>query len=526
MVKGALVQLDCNKVFCHDAGMSKYEVVVGIEVHLQLKTATGMFCACRNQDSTTPNLNICPICTGQPGTLPVLNQKAVELAGILSIALEAEILEESVFARKNYFYPDLPKGYQISQYELPFSKDGKIEIETRALHKKVIRIERLQLEEDSAKMIHAADGSSLVDFNRAGAPLVEIVSRPDIRSAEEAKLYVQQLQSIARFCGVSDADMEKGQMRCDVNVSVRPEGDSKLYTKIEVKNINSVRGVERAINFEHNRQASLWEAGTPPTKSETRGWNDASGETVAQRTKEGAADYRYFNEPDIPPLRITPEQVAHWRSEVPELPAIRQQRLMDEYELSKHDAGVLVGDARVAEFFEQTMSELRAWLNSIESTEGNEEEIWKTNRLKLVRGAFGWITGDLFKLLNQRGMTFADLKITEENFAEMLILLFDKKLNRTAAAQVLEIMLEKQHMPNGSDPSMIMQNLGVQQEHDTGALSAAVEMVLNENPKVVADVKGGKAQAVMFLVGKVMKATKGSANPEMVAELIREKLGV
>ncbi|MEK7539928.1 MAG: Asp-tRNA(Asn)/Glu-tRNA(Gln) amidotransferase subunit GatB [Patescibacteria group bacterium] len=506
--------------------MSKYEVVVGIEVHLQLKTASKMYCACRNEDNATPNVNICPICTGQPGTLPVLNQKAVELVGILSIALEAEILQESVFARKNYFYPDLPKGYQISQYELPFSKDGKAEIETRALHKKVIRIERLQLEEDSAKMMHAVDGSSLVDFNRAGAPLVEIVSLTDIRSAEEAKLYVLQLQSIARFCGVSDADMEKGQMRCDVNVSIRPVGDTKLYTKIEVKNLNSVRAVERTIEFELNRQASLWEAGTPPTKSETRGWNDASGETVAQRTKEGAADYRYFNEPDIPPLRITPEQVAHWRAEVPELPAVRQQRLMSEYELSKHDAGVLVGDARIAEFFETTMSELRAWLNSIESTEGNEEEIWKVNRLKLVRGAFGWITGDLFKLLNRQGKTLADLKITPENFAELLILVFDKKLNRTAAAQVLEMMLEKQHVPNGSDPSMIMQNLGVEQQHDTGALSAAVDTVLNEHPSVAADVRGGKDQAVMFLVGKVMKLTKGSANPEKVAELIRDRIGL
>lgn len=375
-------------------------------------------------------------------------------------------------------------------------------------------------------MVHAEDGSSLVDFNRAGAPLVEIVSQADIRSAEEAKLYVQQLQSIARFCKVSDADMEKGQMRCDVNVSVRPVGDSKLYTKIEIKNINSIRAVERAIQFELNRQSSLWEAGTPPHVSETRGWNDALGETVAQRSKGGAADYRYFAEPDIPPLQITPEQVARWRAEVPELPAVRQARLMDEYELSKHDAGVLVGDARVAEFFEQTMSELRAWLNSLESTEGNEEEIWKKNRLKLVRGAFGWITGDLFKLLSKRGMTFSDLKITEENFAELLILVFDKKLNRTAAAQVLEIMLEKQHQPNGSDPSMIMQSLGVEQQHDTAALSTAVEAVLNEHPKVVTDVKGGKTQAVMFLVGKVMKLTKGSANPETVAELIKGKLGV
>lgn len=355
---------------------------------------------------------------------------------------------------------------------------------------------------------------------------MELVTEPDIESGKEAKKFCEELQLILRYLDVSNADMEKGQMRCDVNVSIRPVGDTKLYTKIEIKNLNSVRAIERAIEFELNRQALLWEAGTPPTKSETRGWNDASGETVAQRTKEGAADYRYFNEPDIPPLRVTPEQVAHWRSEVPELPAVRQQRLMGEYELSKHDAGVLVGDARIAEFFETTMSELRAWLNSIESTEGNEEEIWKANHLKLVRSAFGWITGDLFKLLNRQGKTFADLKITAENFAELLMLVFDKKLNRTAAAKVLEIMLEKQHVPNGSDPSMIMQNLGVEQQHDTGALSAAVESVLAEHPKVVADVKGGKAQAIMFLVGKVMKLTKGSANPEKVAELIRERIGV
>jgi aspartyl-tRNA(Asn)/glutamyl-tRNA(Gln) amidotransferase subunit B len=380
------------------------------------------------------------------------------------------------------------------------------------------------LEEDTAKSTHQADGSTLVDFNRSGAPLVEIVSRPDMRTGEDAKLFLQQIQALARAVHASDADLEKGQMRCDVNISIRPEGDSKLYTKIEVKNINSMRSVERAIQFEINRQSSLWEAGTPPAQLETRGWNDAKGETVAQRVKEQAADYRYFAEPDIPPLTVTPEQITHWQAQIPELPADRIDRFVQEYELSKHDAGVLVSDYRVADFYEEVISEMRAWLNSIESAEGDAEEVWNTNRRKLVRTTFGWITGDLFKAMNERGWTFEQMHITAENFAEFLVLMVEGKLNRTAAAQVLNTMLDKQDVPNGSDPSMIMQSLGVEQQNDTHTLSLEVDEVILANPEVVADIKKGKRNKLMFLVGQIMKKTKGTANPETITEMLNERL--
>lgn len=504
--------------------MATYEPVIGIEVHLQLKTASKMYCSCKNQDNPEPNRNICPICMGHPGTLPVVNSKAVELIGKLSLAVQAEIRQESVFARKNYFYPDLPKGYQISQYELPFALQGKIDIETKDLQKKTIHIERLHLEEDAAKMIHTPSGSSLVDFNRAGAPLVEVVSQAEIGSAEEARLYLEQLQAIARVVGASDADMEKGQMRCDVNISVRPHGDSTLYTKVEIKNLNSIRAAEQAIVFETQRQSALWEAGHPQEKIETRGWNDQLGETVHQRYKEQEADYRYFAEPDIPPLRVTEQQVIKWRAEVPELPAQRQVRFMEEYELSKHDAGVLVGGQRVADFFEATVSELRAWVNSLESTQGSEDEIWTVNRKKLVRLTFGWLTSDLFKLLNERGLRFQDVRITEENFAELLSLVFEHKVNRTAAAQVLAEMLRQQDVPNGSDPSPIIERLGLQQENNVTTLGQAVDAVIASQPQAVADVKSGKQKAMMMLIGQVMKQTKGTANPETVAELLKQKL--
>lgn len=500
-----------------------YEVIIGLEVHLQLKTKTGMFCGCKNEDSPIPNSNICPICTGQPGTLPVPNRQAIELAGILSLALEATIQAESVFARKNYFYPDLPKAYQITQYELPFAIGGSIEIETTDLRKKIIHLERLHLEEDAAKSIHLKDGSTAVDFNRAGVPLVEIVSKADLRSGEEAQLYVQAIQSIARACQASDADMEKGQMRCDVNISLRPEGETVLRPKTEIKNINSIRAVERSILFEVQRQTALWEAGTPPSVQETRGWDDAASATVSQRTKEQAADYRYFVDPDIPPLRITPEQIELWRERIPELPHMKRTRFMDEYGMSKHDAGVLVGDVRIAGFFEEVISELRAWLNSLDSTEGSDDEVWVANGQKLVRLTFGWITGDLFKLLHEQGLDFSAVHITAENFAELLALLYQNKMNRTAAAQVLARMLEKQDVPNGSDPSIIMQDMGLEQQSDTKTLEKMVDAVIASNPDVAQDVRGGRKNALMFLVGKVMKESKGTANPQMITDILRQR---
>ncbi len=499
----------------------QYEVVIGLEIHIRLDTKSKMFCGTENQDSDEPNVFTCPICLGHPGTLPQVNQEAIRLGTIFALALNCEIPLFTKFDRKNYFYPDLPKGYQISQYDEPLAVHGYIDILPDDMHSKRVRIERVHLEEDAAKLKHSPDGESLVDFNRAGTPLVELVTKPDIRSPQEARVFVQELQQVARYVRASQADMEKGHLRCDANISLRKFGDSALYPKTEIKNMNSTRSIERALQYEIERQTELWEKNEAPEQTTTRGWDDKRGITVAQRTKEGEADYRYFPEPDIPPIIRTQEELDQLRNQVPELPYERRNRFTEEYELSYNDAKVLTADPRVGEFFEDVISELRGWLNSLDDTVGSDQEIWKKYRKKIGRLTTSWITSELFGLLKESGKDFSEIQFTRENFAELLTLVYEKKVNSSAAQKILRIMFK-----SGGDPSIIMEEHDLTQISDEAETEKIVDAIIADNSEVVQDYQNGKDKALMYLVGQVMKQTKGKINPEAATQLLKEKLDV
>lgn len=483
----------------------KYETVIGLEIHIQLKTKSKMFCGSDNRDTLDSNVCVCPICTGHPGVLPVINQQALHYAVLMAKALNCQVLPEIKFDRKNYFYPDLPKGYQISQYDLPLARNGWLEIENEK-----IRINRVHLEEDAAKNIHTNDGT-LVDFNRAGTPLLEIVTESDIHSPGQAKVFLQELQKIARYLDISEADMEKGHLRCDANISLRPMGDEALYCKTEIKNLNSFRSVERALAYEIERQTDLWQRNQAPEEQSTRGWNEK--ETIPQRTKEESADYRYFPEPDLPPLNLQEIYV-----ELPELPQAKAKRFQEEYALNIREAGLLTESVAVADFFEETISELRSWLESLDP-DAPAEEIWQKSGKKLVRLVFGYLTSDIFKLCRAEKVEFKDIKITPENLAEFITLIYQNKINRQAAQKILALMFTK-----GSDPSQIMEGQQFAQISDTAILEKAVEEAINTNPQAIQEYKAGKQNAIMFLVGQVMKTTQGKANPQVVLELLKKKL--
>lgn len=496
----------------------KYEAIIGLEIHIQMKTKSKMFCGCDNKDTEEPNINVCEICMGHPGTLPVVNQQAIDWGLKMALALNCTINQEMKFDRKHYYYPDLPKGYQISQFDQPLAEKGHLDIVIDHMQKRKIGITRLHLEEDAAKNTHAKDGT-LVDFNRAGTPLMEIVSEPEIRSALEAKIYLQELHKIARYLNVSDADMEKGHFRCDANISLRPNDDTALYPKTEIKNLNSFKAVEKAIAFEIERQQKLWNKHKAPETLETRGWDDKKGETISQRDKEDSADYRYFPEPDLPPVIITEEQVKTVQRRLPEMPLARKLRFREEYELSHHDAEMLVADPTIGEYYENTISELKAWLFSLDETEGTDAEIWKKNRKKMSRLVNSWLTTEIFKLMNAAGDKFADLKITPENLAEFVTMLYQNKINSSAAQVILEEMYKK-----GADPSQVMDEKNLEQEQDEGKIEDYCDQAINKFPKIVDDYKAGKEKAIMFLVGQVMKESKGKANPQLVTDILRDKL--
>jgi len=497
----------------------KYDIVIGLEIHLRLKTKSKMFCSSANTDSDVPNEHVCPICLGHPGSLPQVNEEAIRLGSILSYAINSEVQEFCKFDRKHYFYPDLPKGYQISQFDQPLALNGYLDIMADDIHTVRIGIERLHLEEDAAKLKHSADGATLVDFNRAGAPLAELVTKPDIKTAAQAKAFAQEIQQIARYVGASEAEMSKGHMRCDANISLRPIGEVALFPKTEVKNMNSFRSIERAIEYEIDRQTKLWDEGKAPEETTTRGWDDKRGITVEQRSKEGAADYRYFPEPDIPPIVRTPEQLQVLSHAVPELPEQRRNRFRDEYVLSYHDAKTLTTDPRVGELFERTISELRAWLNSLDDVSGSDEEIWKQYGKKIGRMTNSWITSELFGLLKESGKDFDEIAFTAENFAELLMLVYEKRINSSAGQKILRYMFE-----HGGDPSVIMQEQDLEQMSDTGEVDSIVDKIIASNEESVADYKGGKEKALMYLVGQLMKETKGKIDPEMAMELLKQKL--
>ncbi|MFH2063323.1 MAG: Asp-tRNA(Asn)/Glu-tRNA(Gln) amidotransferase subunit GatB [bacterium] len=503
------------------------EPVIGLEIHVQLKTESKMFCSCPNRgDCETPNVDICPTCTGQPGTLPNINARAVEMGMLISYALGGEVAGLSKFDRKNYFYPDLPKGYQISQFDLPVSQRGQLRVtlnEGREDEREItVGITRLHLEEDAAKLLHTDGGTTLVDFNRAGTPLAEIVTEPDMRTPEEAKAFLQELRLIMRYLNVSDADMEKGQLRCDANVSLREMPDdpknetypATLNPKTEIKNLNSFRSVERALAYEIERQTRLWLDGQAPSVQSTRGWDDARGVTVEQRSKEDSSDYRYFPEPDLPPLNLTESRDAA-RRRLPELPEARRRRFVEEYGLVRADARTFCDQPELADFAERVFSELTAWSSSTAAAGG--QPLSPERAAKLVSG---WLLTKLNGVMSAHKLDLTTAKIDPENMAELLTMVHNEQVTGPNALLILESMAM-----TGADPSQIMEEQGLGQMNDQGELLQAVRQAIVDSPNAVADWRSGKKTAVQYLVGQVMKATRGKAPPEEARRILEEELG-
>ncbi|MEK7614990.1 MAG: Asp-tRNA(Asn)/Glu-tRNA(Gln) amidotransferase subunit GatB [Patescibacteria group bacterium] len=490
-----------------------YQPIIGLEIHVQLKTKTKMFCSCSaHETSAEPNTNVCPVCLANPGVLPVPNEQAIRFGVLMGLALNCTIAPHSKFDRKNYFYPDLPKAYQISQYDQPIAVNGFLEV-----GEKRFGITRAHLEEDAAKSFHGSEGKTYVDYNRGGTPLIEIVTEPDFRSAQDAKLFLQELRLIARYLGVSDADMEKGHLRCDANVSLRLIDDNgetvgaTFNPKTEVKNLNSFRHVERAIEHEIQRQTKLWEANTPPMISTTRGWNDTKQITEDQRSKEDAADYRYFPDPDIPALALT-DIANEMRAQMPELPAARRLRLQEEYSLKPADARQICEDPALADFTESVFSELTSWLESVEDTVDKDKD-------RLAKLVSGWLLSKLTGVLIERSIDVRVMKITPENFAEFLTLIATKKLNNATGLKVLSAMLD-----DGNSPTHIMEELQLGQMDDAGTLADVVDRVIANNPKEVSRYQAGEDQLLTFLMGMVMKETGGTADAKLTRNMLLVKL--
>ncbi|WP_134699725.1 Asp-tRNA(Asn)/Glu-tRNA(Gln) amidotransferase subunit GatB [Ammoniphilus sp. YIM 78166] len=473
----------------------KYETVIGLEVHAELSTESKIFCGCSTEFGAPPNTHTCPICLGHPGVLPVLNKQALEFAIKASLALNCKINQVSKFDRKNYFYPDSPKAYQISQYDQPVGEHGWIDIEVNGETKR-IGITRLHLEEDAGKLVHSdyAD-ATLVDFNRVGVPLVEIVSEPDIRTPEEAKAYLEKLKSILQYCEVSDVKMEQGSLRCDANISLRPYGQEQFGTKAELKNMNSFRNVQRGLEYEQQRQAEILDQGGTIVQ-ETRRWDDANARTITMRGKEEAHDYRYFPDPDLVKMNIGSEWIEEIRATIPELPDARQARYVQEYGLPATDAGVLTASKEISDFFQAAVAT------------GADA--------KLVSN---YIMGDLMGYLNANQLELGDVKITAVGLGEMVNLIAKGTISTKIAKTVFKEMIE-----TGKEPAKIVEEQGLVQISDEGAIAGIIAEVVAKNPQSVEDYKAGKTQAIGFLVGQVMKATKGKANPGMVNKLLQEEL--
>ncbi|OZB90502.1 Asp-tRNA(Asn)/Glu-tRNA(Gln) amidotransferase subunit GatB [Paenibacillus sp. XY044] len=474
---------------------TKYETVIGLEVHVELHTNSKIFCGCSTEFGAPPNTHTCPICLGHPGVLPVLNRQAVDYAMKAAMALNCTIADVSKFDRKNYFYPDSPKAYQISQYDQPIGENGWIDIEVDGETKR-IGITRLHLEEDAGKLTHVDGGyASLVDFNRVGTPLVEIVSEPDISSPEEAKAYLEKLRAIMQYCEVSDVKMEEGSMRCDANISIRPVGQKEFGTRAELKNMNSFRGVQRGLEYEEYRQAEILDDGGKVVQ-ETRRWDEAAGKTLSMRSKEEAHDYRYFPDPDLVRLHIDEAWKERIRATIPELPDARQARYSSEYGLPSYDAGVITSSKPLADFFEDSL-----------------------NYTKDAKAVSNWIMGDLLGYLNSTGLELPALKITGRGLGEMIGLIEKGTISSKIAKTVFKEMLE-----SGKLPQQIVEEKGLVQISDEGAIKTIVEQVVAANPQSVEDFKAGKQKAIGFLVGQVMKESKGKANPALVNKLLAEIL--
>jgi len=474
--------------------MEEFDVVIGLETHVQMATNTKMFCSCKVEFGAPPNTNVCPVCLAFPGSLPVVNKKAIEYAIKASLALNCQINELSVFARKNYFYPDLPKGYQISQYDKPLAVDGYIDIKENGKHKR-IRIHRLHIEEDAGKNIHEGN-YSYIDLNRAGTPLMEIVTEPDISSAEGARLYLEKLRNIMRYIGVSDADMEKGQLRCDVNISLKPKGSDKLGTKVELKNINSFRFIQKAIEYEIERQAKLLKKGEKIIQ-ETRLFDPSSGKTYTMRTKEEAHDYRYFPDPDLLPLLITKEQIEKIKNTLPELPDEKVQRYINQLGLPEYDAEVLSSDKDLALYFENVI------------------KIFPSN----PKAVSNWILNELLGKLNEKGLDITQSPVKEKDIAEILELIQNGTISGKIAKDIFNEMFE-----TGKSPKQIVEEKGLKQISDEGEIRKIIEEVLSKYPVEVEKYKNGNEKLFGFFVGQVMKETKGKANPAIVNKILKDLL--
>jgi aspartyl-tRNA(Asn)/glutamyl-tRNA(Gln) amidotransferase subunit B len=477
-----------------------FDAVIGLEIHAELATQSKMFCACPVVDSTQakPNVAVCPVCAGMPGALPVVNRQAVEYALRVALALECEINPSSIFARKNYFYPDLPKGYQISQYEQPLARHGRLVILT-SQGERSVRVRRVHMEEDTGKLTHVNQGSesySLIDLNRAGVPLLEIVSEPDLHTPEEVRAYASALRSLLRYLGVNSGDMQKGVMRIEPNVSLRPLGSSEFGTRTEIKNLNSFRALERSIAYEIQRQGELLRRGAAVAQ-ETMGWDDAREVTVPQRGKEEAHDYRYFPEPDLPPLLIEAGWVERVRVSLPELPAAKYQRFCQQYGLSAYDADVLVAESRVADYFEAVLAASGA-------------------TPKVVAN---WITGELFSLLNQADDDLESPRLSPQALGELIQFVADGEINQNTAKSVLAEMYH-----SGKSASAIVSERGLRQVSDANLIAAWVSQVLDENPEQVQAYLSGKESVSRWLFGQVMRQAKGQANPQVLQQELDRQL--
>jgi aspartyl-tRNA(Asn)/glutamyl-tRNA(Gln) amidotransferase subunit B len=501
----------------------KYDVIIGLEIHVEINTKSKMFCSCSGQNfNSTPNSNVCPICLGHPGTLPLLNKEALNKALLLSLALDCQINKTSKFDRKNYFYPDLPKSYQISQYDLPIGYKGILEV-----NKQKIKIGRIHLEEDTAKLTHPKGKNySLVDFNRSGLPLLEMVTYPSIRDANTAKIFCKRFQQILRYLDISSANMEKGEMRCEANVSLQnkkswyenEKGEIKalkkkqLNNKVELKNINSFKSLEKAINYEIKRQSQALDK-NHEILAETRGYDEKKQKSFRQRTKESGADYRYFPEPDIAPIKISSEKMENIKKQIIELPHNKKKRFIEEYKLSPDMAEILINNKDIADWMEMIISELREWISSI-------GESWENQNLKLSKLSANYLTSHLFKLLKKDEKNIKDIKISSENFAELISLIYKEKINPNSAQKILKIMYE-----TGKDPSNIMEEHNLEQKDDSDPkkLESIAKEIMNKYPKQLKEYRKGKDALSKFFIGKIMAGTKGQYKAKKIIEIIKKE---
>lgn len=485
---------------------TEYEAIIGLETHCQLNTKSKIFCSCPTNFDSPPNTNVCPVCLGYPGVLPVLNQEVLASAVKLGLAIDGKITPHSKFDRKQYFYPDLPKNYQISQYDLPIVEQGQLEIEivdkkTKEVSRKIIGITRLHMEEDAGKLVHAGSerlsGSthSLVDFNRTGVPLLEIVSEPDLRTGAEAAEYAQELRRLVRYLGISDGNMQEGSLRCDVNISVRKKGTKKFGTKVEIKNMNSFSAIQKAIEYEIDRQIEAIENGELIVQ-ETRLWEEATQRTISMRKKEGSSDYRYFPEPDLPPLEVSPEQLKAWAEELPELPARKRRRYEEEFGLSPYDARVLTDDRTVAEYFETAVI---AGANA-----------------KLVAN---WISQDIAAYLNNNKLMITEIALQASDLAELVKLIETGTISGKIAKEILPELLTQ-----GGSPKALVEKKGLIQISDSSAIEKLIEEIIASHPSELEKFRSGKTNLKGFFVGQVMKKSGGKADPKLTSQILDQKL--